>query len=517
MNTLNRRRFLAGAAATTYSLTAHAAGLLEAAEGAPARRPNILFLCSDQHIGMAMGVNGHAIVKTPNMDKLAAVGTNFRTVYTGSPVCSPGRAGLMTGMYPSDVNSYCNSTPFDGHGPTWATRLRDSGYDCWATGKLDLWHDRDLGFREVDTDHEHSESPDVTSLFRSPLCWRAEDRSDVEGTFTETKHEDEARAETGIGFLKSRKATDAKPWCAWIGFTEPHPKFRAKPEYLQMYPPETMPLPEMPAGYLERRHTEFQMLASYHHTQLPIAEDRVRRARAAYYGMITELDKTIGRVLDALDASGERENTIIVYTSDHGEMLGDHGLWLKNTLLENASRVPLIVSGPGIPAGKTVDAPIGHVDWIRTLMEICGSKTDGLRGRSLQAVLKGDDAAPEFVYSESHSEGNATGSFMIRKGKWKYIYFTGAEPLLFDMSQAMGEYKNVAPQNKAVVEEMHAHLVSVVEPDTITWNAFHKQEDVLRGLVKSETKEQFKKNLTKRLGSIQGTVFTERLYAGARG
>lgn len=490
----------------------------QAADSPSAERPNILFICSDQHAGAAVGANGHPIVKTPNLDRLAALGTNFQTAYCGSPVCAASRAGLMTGMFPSDVYSYCNSTPFDGHEPTWADRLKDAGYECWATGKLDLWANRDFGFTEVDTVHEHSLNPDVDSLFRSPLCSRLQDRDNVNGSFHAGEHEDATRAKTGIEYLAGKRGATARPWCAYIGFTEPHPPFRAKAEYEQLYPPQHMPLPQWPADYLERRHPEIQMRACHSHFQLPIAAERKQRARAAYFGMITEMDKLIGKILDALQENGQLERTIVVYTSDHGEMLGEHGLWLKCTLLDYASRIPLIVAGPGFPKGEVIQTPVAHVDMIATLMELAGASTAGLRGRSLRAMLGGNAAGgPAFAYSEAHCSANSTGSFMIRRDKWKYIYFTAAEPLLFDMSQTFGEMNNLATKEELapVLKEMHAQLTSVVDPDPITFAAFHRQDQVLRELIQTKSRADFYKSTASRLGAIQGNLFTERYYGPA--
>ncbi|MCX6637752.1 MAG: sulfatase-like hydrolase/transferase [Acidobacteria bacterium] len=163
MPDITRRSLIAAAGSTLAG-----AGL----PAAPARRPNILFICSDQHTSAAVGVNGHPIVKTPNLDRLAASGVSFRNAYSGNPVCVPGRASFMTGMYASDVGSYCNSTPFDGRVPTWGNRLKDAGYQCWATGKMDLCKGKDLGFREERTSHGHWTNPDITSLFRMPTCFR---------------------------------------------------------------------------------------------------------------------------------------------------------------------------------------------------------------------------------------------------------------------------------------------------------------------------------------------------------
>ena len=135
-----------------------------------------------------------------------------------------------------------------------------------------------------------------------------------------------------------------------------------------------MPLPNIPAGYLERRHTMFQVLANFKNVQVPIPEARIRRARAAYFSMVSEVDEYVGWVLDEVEKSGQLDNTLFIYTSDHGEMLGEHGLWLKNVLLENAARVPLVMAGAGLPKGKTVETAVSHVDLVATMIELAGAK-----------------------------------------------------------------------------------------------------------------------------------------------
>lgn len=498
-----------------------AAGLAVAAATAQpqsggARRPNILFICSDQHASNAVGVNGHPIVKTPNLDRLAARGVNCRNAYCGSPVCVPGRACLMTGKFASDVGSYCNSTPFDGSQPTWGNRLRDAGYDCWATGKLDLWHGKDLGFREVGTSHGHSENPDITSLFRAPVCFRPGERDIVDGSFSGRPAPDQPKVDKAIAFLRDESKKSGKPWCAYVGLSKPHPRWNAAAKYKELYPAETMPLPSCPAGYLEKRHLAFQTLANFKNIQTPIPEERVRRARAAYYGCVTEVDELVGQLLSELERTGQSENTVVIYTSDHGEMLGDHGLWLKNVLLENAARIPMIIAGPGLPSGQAVQDPVAHVDLIATILELGGASRDGgLRGHSLIPLGHGQSGShPGFAFSESHSEGNCTGSFLIRKGQWKYVYFTGGDPLLFDLKTDPGEYQNLAAEAKFsdVRLELHAHLLSLVDPDQVTDASFRKQNAVLKQLVAKQSRMEFYKNLLGRLGPMQARAITEQFY-----
>lgn len=500
MNPISRRTF-AGTLASGA-----AASLLPAA----AHRPNIIFLCADQHSGPVLGAAGHPIVHTPNLDRLAARGMLFRNAYCGSPVCVPGRASMMTGQFASDVDSFCNSTPFDGRTPSWGNRLRDAGYHCWATGKLDLTKGKDYGFEEVQTGHGHSEHPDITSLFRAPVCFRVNERSAVNGIFRDHPEKDNEVASRAIDFLRNRAPSLGKPWVAYAGFHLPHPNWVTQEKYLSIYPPGKMPLPSWPKGYLERRPAMFQILANFKDIATPVPEERVQRARSAYFGCVSEIDAVVGRILDEVDAAHAWDNTVVVYTSDHGEMLGDHGLWLKNVLLEGAARVPMILAGDGLPKGKIVESPVMHADLVATLLDLAGAKTGPeLRGQSL---LGGH--LPEAIYAESHSEGNCTGSFMIRKGDWKYFYFTGDKPLLFNLKDDPGEFHNLAgsAEHREIERELHQRLTSLVDPEAITWRAFAKQSEVLNAMVARMSPEQFYGELKSRLGTAQARVQTHRLY-----
>jgi choline-sulfatase len=511
---------------TEISRRAFGAAMIAAAQSPSARSaassPNILFICADEHGGPFLGSMGHPIVKTPNLDRLAASGVLFRNAYCGSPVCVPARAGMMSGMFPSDVSSYCNSTPFRKPVPSWGNRLRDAGYDCWATGKLDLTEGIDYGFREVDTQHGHSVSPDITSLLRAPMCYRASVRNDVNGVFSKTRPHDEKTLANVLQFLREDARHTPKPWAAYAGFTAPHYPFLAEPKYASMYSPESMPLPDVPLDYLDKRHAIFEQLAAFQRVSTPIAAERIRRARAAYFGMITELDRMVGNVLDELEKTGQMDRTLIVYTSDHGEMLGENGLWFKNVLLENAARVPLIMVGAGMPRGKTVNTPVMHVDMVATMLELAGLPRDPkLRGHSLVGFAQGSPGAhPGVAYSESHSEGNCTGSFMIRKANWKYIYATGYEPILFDLQRDPGELQNLAgtPETAAIQRELHPELLRLIpNPDLVTERAFDAQQALLETMLRDKTRQQFNEELRSRLGAGQARVLANHFYRGRKG
>src|SRR5712692_7442559 len=198
MPELTRRRFGQGLVGAGTSVLSQAPASRQSDKRRP---PNIFVICSDEHNAKIMGWNGHPLARTPNLDRLAARGVGFTNAYCGSPVCVPLRASLMTGMFPSDVASYCNSTPFNGRVPTWGNRLRDKGYFCWATGKLDLVEGKDYGFEEFKTDHLHSSEPDITSLFRRPLCYRVDKRPQIKGEFKVRTRGDAAVAQHTLDFI----------------------------------------------------------------------------------------------------------------------------------------------------------------------------------------------------------------------------------------------------------------------------------------------------------------------------
>lgn len=503
MSQLTRRDFGKRVAASLGS--AAVAGTMpysDAMRGMIPQKPNIVFICSDQHSYRYAGYAGHPLVRTPNLDRIAQQGTVFTDTYCGGPVCVPGRASMMTGMYASDCNSFCNSTVWDGSHPVWGTYLRDAGYQTVAMGKLDLHDAYGTGFREIETSHGHQYSPDITSLFRRPVGYRVNERPYVDGAPRDERHRDARIADMASSFIRS--AGYGQPLALYTGFLMPHPRFIALRKYYEMYPSYGIDMPNVPEGHLYEQHLIFQELRHFKLLSSPVAEGAVRRARAAYYGMITELDEYIGDIREALDAAGQLSNTIFIYTSDHGEMLGEHGLWYKNNLYEQAARVPLVMSGPGIPEGKTVSQPVAHVDLVATLLDWAQvPRPAHLRGTSLLPLMHGRPGLkPEFAYSESHSEGNCAGSFAIRKGDWKYIHVTWYEDLLFNVKEDPGEFHNRIndPGTKTVQQEMLDILHAQVDPEEVTIRAFQTQAKYLADMAGKMTESELVEKFRGRLG-----------------
>ncbi len=478
--------------------------------GAQKKLPNIVFICSDQHNAKLMGASGHQLARTPNLDRLASRGVTFANAYCGNPVCVPARASMMTGMFPSDAGSYCNSTPFDGRVPTWANLLRDQGYYCWATGKLDFSEGKDYGFVESRTDHLHSSAPDVTSLFRRPLCYRVDKLNQFKGEFRVRTRGDEQLVQDTLKFFRQELPRVRQPWAVYIGLINPHPPFVAHEKYRSLTAARDIPLPNIPSGHLNTMHVAFRLMRNFYLTPNAIPDEDIRSARAAYLALVKELDDSIGLLLDEIDL----DNTLVVYTSDHGEMMGEHGLWFKNVLLEDSVRVPLIMAGAGLPQGKRLDTPVTHADLAATLIDIAGmSRPARMRGRSLLPMARGPAGDhPGYAYSESHSEGNCTGSFMIRRGEWKYVYFSWHDNLLFNLKDDPGELNNLWGKREfaALEAELHGILTSLVRPDEVTERAFEEQERILRSLLATEDSSKMYQAMASRMGAGQARTLLRK-------
>jgi len=478
-------------------------------------QPNILFISSDQHAYKYLGCAGHSHVQTPNLDQLANQGIMFTDTYAGSPICVPGRACMMTGTFASDNNSFGNALVWDGTNPTWGTLLRDAGYFTWATGKMDLNDDFDMGFTEKNTKHGHRHNPDITELFREPVGYRMDERPMVDGHIREERSVDHQRTLDALDFLRKTSPTLEQPWALFVGYIQPHPAFHALPEHFNYYYPNNVDMPNIPLGHLEDLHLVMQELRHFKRVATPIEPERIRKARAGYYGMITELDGYIGQLRNALEETGQLDNTVIIYTSDHGESLGEHGLWYKNNLYDVGIRVPLIISAPEFNGGKKVTTPVSHVDLVYTMLEWANAKrSPALRGDSLGSLLEGRSGRrPAFVYAENHSEGNITGSFMIRKSEWKYIHLTWYDDLLFNLKDDPGEFTNLVnhPEAQPILEELRGNLCSVVDPEEVTNRAFQKEDEMLRRFANTTSEEELVDMFKGRLGKGQARVMVSKL------
>ena len=492
----------------------------ESATNTTSKRPNFVFISSDQHSFRYARFMGHPLVRTPNLDKIASRGVVLENNYCGNPVCAPARSCMMTGMYSSDLNSFGNTTTYDGSYPTWGKRLKDSGYYCWGSGKIDLNNDAyDLGF-EGKLDSGNALDPDITELFRRPTIFRVDARGMVNGkSRIERPQFDVNVAKDVSDFIRNKTKGLNKPWAVYAGFHMPHPPFIGLKSYFDYYLPQVRPV-QVPEKYLEglEMPISYQVQRHFNRIATPIAAEKIARAYAGYFAMITELDEYIGRIYDSLEASGQLDNTYFIYTTDHGEALGYNGLWLKNNLYEGAAHVPLVVSGPGLTPGQRIRKPTGHIDLIATMMEWAGlGHIKELRGTSLTPLLRGEtNGGPQLAYTESHSEGNPAGSCMIRVGDWKLMHFTWYGDYLFNLKDDPNEYHNLihSPDYKEKAVEMQNKLHNFVDTEKITMRAFSRQNQFLEKFTKSLSEEKLVGLLKSRLGEGQARYMAQKLKSG---
>ncbi len=404
---------------------------------------NLLIICSDEHNKRFLGCYGHDIVQTPNLDRLAAMGTRFTNAYTPSPICMPARAALATGRYVYQIETWDNGTPYTGQeADSWGHRLQAQGFDAPTFGKLHFHPRGNSGYEEHLPLHAKLAEEGYTAALFSWLGEKMPVGSGLreEVLAAETGEAGYTRYDRSIGqaaaeWLQTRPPTD-KPWCSFASFTYPHYPFVAPAEYVNRYDPATLPLP---INWREQDWSDHPVLRWRQHRQsldIPFTEQEIRWATAVYFGMISFLDDQIGLVLDALTDSDYADNTRILYISDHGESLGEHGFWFKGTMHEGSAGIPMILAGADVPAGHVCHTPVNLVDVYPTVVEAVGAQfTDqdaDLPGQNLIDIANQPDY-DRTVFSEYHAVATPTSIFIMRNTRWKYIEYPGYVPQLFDM------------------------------------------------------------------------------------
>ncbi len=434
--------------------------------------PNLLFLISDQHTAALMGCAGSRFVETPNLDRLAARGVRFSAAYCAYPHCVPSRAALMTGLQTHRIPCYDNGSTFRSDLPTWAHMLRHAGYYTVLNGKMhfvgeDFWH----GFHEHVNERRTAiggfrwgeEKPDPTTGKR---YW-ADLHFEGDPVYERRMREERARVRYAVEFLGNPPAD--RPWCHVLGFAGPHYPQCCTREQFARYAAATIPEPLGPAR-LHPRHQYWRKCWGFER----LSPEQVRASRCAYLAMITQIDAWIGEVLDSLERSGQADHTLIVYTSDHGEMWGEHGLWGKQVFFEESARVPLLLSGPalGIRQGIEVGTPVSLLDLYPTIRELTGT-TDWnvpLDGRSLAPVLQGEMALPDVpVFSEYYGPDTKGPERMVRFQKWKLNYYHHQGMELFQLAEDPHEENNLAehPEYRDVRNRLWNYLTQRWDPEAV--------------------------------------------------
>lgn len=451
---------------------------------------NLLIIMSDEHSPKALGCYGSQIVRTPNLDALAARGTRFASAYCTSPVCIPARASFAVGRYIHEIGYWDNADAYDGRIPSWHHLLRERGHEVVSIGKLHFRSsDEDHGFsQEVIPLHIIEGKGDLMGLVRSDLPVRkgaykmARYAGPGESQYTFYDREIAARAQVWLRQAARRRS--ARPWVLFVSFVSPHFPLTAPPEHYYPYYDLDLPLPKL---YARDRRPDHPYLVDYRKSfnyDDYFDADAVRRAVAGYYGLCSFLDENVGKVLQALEQAGLAGDTRVVYTSDHGDNLGARGLWGKSTMFEEAAGVPLIAAGADLPEGHVVRESVSHVDVHPFVLDAVGNQEPGLRegrpGTSLFALARGE-RPDRNVLVEYHGMGSTTGAFMIRHGKYKYVHYIDYPPQLFDLDADPEELIDLGghPGYEAVLEECRARLARICDPVEVDSRAKARQAEML--------------------------------------
>ena len=434
---------------------------------------NIVFLFSDEHAGAVMGNSGHPVVQTPHLDHLAEQSYTFDNAYCNYPICTPSRLSMLTGRYPHQIEAWDLGAIADRQYPTWGDHLTEADYETVLCGRTHFnGTDRLLGFSHRLLDdlprwrHTTGRPPRRTADAR-----RGSNSHVAEcgpGEHEHTRY-DRNVTDLAVDFLREKvDSPDDKPFLLYCGFMHPHFPLIAPPEFYSLYDPDTLELPATWNEPLESQHPIIRHHRWAWRNDIPPPEATVRCALASYYALVSSLDAQIGRILEAIDTSPLCEDTVVIYTSDHGEMAGHHGIWQKQCFYEPAVKVPLMLRLPFGEAGR-VAQNVSLIDVLPTLLEIADLETpSNLPGDSLFEIARHQaDETTRTVFSEYHHMGMLNAGFMLKRGDYKLCHYVGSEPQLFNVGVDPLENYDLAPKFEYATtrNEMEVALRAIVDPE----------------------------------------------------
>ncbi len=434
------------------------------------RQPDILIVMVDQLAPAFLPVYGHPLVKAPHLEALAARGAVFDNAYCNSPLCSPSRTAFMTGSLPSRTGGYDNAAEFRADLPTFAHYLRRLGYRTVLAGKMHFCGPDQLhGFEErLTTDiypADYGWTPDWERPLERPSWYHDMSSVTDAGICVRTNQID---FDEEVAFAAERaifdhvRGGDRRPMLMVASLTHPHDPFAIPRPYWDRYRHPDIPPPRVRAADVPLDPHSARLRHVCAMEADVVTDAQVRNARHAYFGAISFCDDLVGRLVGALDAAGQG-GTVVIFTGDHGEMLGERGLWYKMSFFEGACRVPLIVSAPGrVAPGLRIAAAVSLVDLLPTLVDLGGGGAADLAspidGRSLLPHLAGADGHDE-VFGEYLAEGAVAPVVMIRRGRHKFIHSPADPDQLYDLHDDPDERRNLA------AERHHASTVDALRAE----------------------------------------------------
>ena len=434
-------------------------------------RPHILVLMVDQLAASFLRPYGHSVTKTPAIDRLAEAGVVFENAYTPSPLCAPARASFMTGMLPSRTGVYDNSAEFASSIPTFAHYLRLEGYRTCLSGKMHfVGPDQLHGFEERLTTDVYPGDFGWTPDWSRPgerIDWWYHNMSSVKEAgvaeiTNQLEYDDEVAFHAVRRLYDYARFEGDDPLMLCVSFTHPHDPYVARQRFWDLYADDAIDLPAAPElPYAERDPHGRRLFDDLAMGGDEVTEDDVRASRHGYYASLAYVDERIGDVLDAYQACGLAEDSVVIFTSDHGDFLGEHGLFYKMSFREHAARVPLIVHAPGRFERRRVREPVSLLDLAPTLADLARPGfSDELAapvdGRSLLPLLAGSAEPDRTVAGEYLAESALAPMVMLRRGRWKFIHTPSDPDLLFDLENDPLELVNLAeaPDHAGLVREL---------------------------------------------------------------
>lgn len=448
-------------------------------------QPNILFIQADQLAASVLPFYGHPLVKTPHLDRLAAMGTVFENAYTPNPICASSRFAMMSGQYSSRIGAFDNASEFPASVPTFAHYLRSLGYATCLSGKMHfVGPDQLHGFEErVTTDIYPSDfgwtanwEKKIEPYAPSQMSMRGVVESGLCVRSLQMDYDDDVANQSVQWLFDHARRNDDRPFLLVSSFTHPHNPFTISKEFWDLYDDADIDLPQVPFMPFEERDAwsqrYFKLIRQDEHH---VTEAHIRSARHAYYGMVSYLDSKVGVLLDTLEKINAIDNTVIIFTADHGEMLGERGMWYKFNPFQNSIRVPLLISAPGAKTGHRVSANCSLVDMLPTLLDLATKNhppelVDHCDGRSLHTWLHGTDSSwKDETLIEFTSEGVHAPAFILRKGHYKYTYCEGDPGMLFDLQKDPLELRNLCqePEFMPLAQELANEIEARFNPSKV--------------------------------------------------
>ncbi|RPI84818.1 MAG: choline-sulfatase [Chloroflexi bacterium] len=458
---------------------------------------NVLMIVADQMVADLMGAYGHRVVQTPNINRLADEGIRFESAYTSCPICVPARASLLTGMYASRIGVYDNASMIPSDQPCGLHYLSIAGYETVLSGKAHfIGPDQLHGFeKRLTTDifpanfsffsKRDKERKSFSSVHAQPIAidyvtagvrqWSMGLDYDEETQFRALEYLRSKRSQYTGTLQKELSPRDERPFFLCVSFTHPHEPLHVTQRLWDLYENQEIDLPEIPPDLMEHEHPIDQYLNTYHGTDRVDLDnpELLYKMRRAYYGLITYIDEKVGELVQALEDLGLKENTLVIFSCDHGDMMGERRMVQKRSFYEYSSRIPLILSCPVRWEGRQlVGEPVSITDIMPTILDYVGfpeEKIFPMDGRSIIPLIEGKRDPDRAIFAEIHSGGVNTTCFMVRKGEFKYCYYTGYSPQLFNIVNDPKEWHNLAgnPAYQDIENCLYQLILDNFDPEQI--------------------------------------------------